>query len=342
MKKTLSIGLLLLSFGAFSQEEDTKKLTFSAYIEPYWGYDFSKPTNNTRPGFLYSYSRHNEVNLNLGFLKMAYQDNKIRGNLALMAGTYTNANLASENGVLKNIFEANVGLKLSNKNDTWLDVGVFGSHIGFESAIGKDCWTLTRSILAENSPYYESGAKITHNSSNGKWLLSALALNGWQQISRMDGNRKLAFGTQIQYKPSGKITLNSSTFLGTRPDYATTKRFFHNFYGIFQLHKKLGLIAGFDYGVEGKSDWYSPVIIAQYNFTDKFSMATRFENYTDKNGVIIGTTNFNVNGFSTNFDYQITEKLVWRIEGRILWSKTKFFEGGDSNSLIISSLALQL
>jgi hypothetical protein len=34
------------------------------------------------------------------------------------------------------------------------------SHIGFESAIGKDCATLTRSILADNSPYYEAGVKI--------------------------------------------------------------------------------------------------------------------------------------------------------------------------------------
>ncbi len=28
-----------------------------------------------------------------------------------------------------------------------MDAGIFGSHIGFESAISKDCWTLTRSIL---------------------------------------------------------------------------------------------------------------------------------------------------------------------------------------------------
>lgn len=342
MKKLLSIGLFLLSFSLFSQEKESKKLTFSAYLEPYWGYDFTKPDNNARPSFLYSYHRHNEVNLNLAFLKATYQDNKIRGNLAFMAGTYANANLAAENGVLKNIFEANVGVKLSNKTETWLDAGVFGSHIGFESAIGKDCWTLTRSILAENSPYYESGAKITHNSTNQKWLLSTLVLNGWQQINRLDGNQKLAFGTQIQYKPSDKITLNSSTFFGTRPDYTSTKRFFHNFYGIFQLHSKLGLIAGFDYGVEAKSKWYSPVIIAKYSFSDKFSMAARFENYTDKDGVIISTTNFDVNGFSANFDYQITEKLVWRIEGRILRSQTPIFEGNKSNSLIISALALQL
>ncbi len=36
------------------------------------------------------------------------------------------------------------------------------SHIGFESAVGSDCWNLTRSILAENSPYFESGIKLNY------------------------------------------------------------------------------------------------------------------------------------------------------------------------------------
>jgi hypothetical protein len=34
------------------------------------------------------------------------------------------------------------------------------SHIGFESVISADCWTLTRSLLAENSPYYETGMRL--------------------------------------------------------------------------------------------------------------------------------------------------------------------------------------
>jgi antitoxin component YwqK of YwqJK toxin-antitoxin module len=41
------------------------------------------------------------VNLNLGFVKAAYQKANIRANMALMVGTYANANLAPENGVLK-------------------------------------------------------------------------------------------------------------------------------------------------------------------------------------------------------------------------------------------------
>jgi hypothetical protein len=77
----------------------------------------------------------------------------------------------------------------------------FASHIGFESAIGKDCWNLTRSILADNSPYYESGAKLSYTSKNEKWFISGLILNGWQRIQRVEGNNLPAFGHQLTFKP---------------------------------------------------------------------------------------------------------------------------------------------
>eukprot|EP01035_Chromulina_nebulosa_P056617 gene56617-77590_t len=41
--------------------------------------------------------------------------------MALMAGTYANANLGAETGVLKNILEANIGIKISKNKNLWLD-----------------------------------------------------------------------------------------------------------------------------------------------------------------------------------------------------------------------------
>ena len=57
---------------------------------------------------------------------------------------------------------------------------------------------LTRSLAAENSPYFETGAKISYTSDNGKLFLSGLVLNGWQRIARLEGNQTLAFGHQIR------------------------------------------------------------------------------------------------------------------------------------------------
>jgi hypothetical protein len=330
-------------------------LTFSGYIETYYAYDFNQPESNTRPGFFYSHNRHNEVALNLGFIKAAYNNGQVRGNLALMVGSYANANLSAEEGVLKNVFEANAGVKLSETADLWVDAGIFASHIGFESAIGKDCWTLTRSILADNSPYYESGAKISYTSPSGKWFVSGLVLNGWQRIQRVEGNRTLGFGHQLTYKPSARVTLNSSSFVGNdKPAADKRMRYFHNFYGIFQLSDAFGLTAGFDIGAEQKAkgsdsynSWYSPVLISKYAFSNKFSVSARGEYYADKNGVIIATeteNGFKTMGYSVNFDYNIYSNVVWRVEARSLNSKDDIFvKNGDAratNTFVTTALAI--
>lgn len=321
----------------------SKALTISGYLETYYSYDFANPTNHVRQPFVYSYNRHNEFNLNLGNIKLAYATDNVRANIALMAGTYSNDNLSAEPGVLKNIFEANTGFKISKTKNLWIDAGIFASHIGFESAIGKDCWNLTRSILADNSPYYETGARISYNTDNGKWFVSGLILNGWQRIYRRDGNNFPAFGHQLTFKPNSKITLNSSSFIGSdMPDTNRQMRYFHNFYGQVQVHEKFGMIIGFDIGAQQQNKnsstyntWYSPVLILKVSPTNKFSMAARGEYYSDANGAIIPTgtpNNFKIFGYSLNCDYLIHNNFLWRIEGRGFSSKDKIFILNDKPS----------
>jgi hypothetical protein len=279
----------------------------------------------------------------------------VRANLAIAAGTYMNANYATEPGVLKNLYEANAGIRLSKKTNLWIDAGIFSSHLGFESAVSKDCSALTRSMLAENSPYYESGAKVTYVTRDNKWLLSGLLLNGWQHITRPDGNNTPAFGAQVLFSPSEKLTLNYSNFFGNdKPDEVKQSRCFHNVYGIFRLSKQLHLTAGIDFGREqtatGSSEynhWFSPVLLARFILNDKWSLTGRGEFYSDIHGVIIatGTENgFQTTGYSLNVDYHIRENAVWRIEGRILDSKDSVFikygQAVDANMCITTSLAV--
>lgn len=363
MKKILLPAMMLISLVAVAQQDTTKvvtdpkpasPLTFSGYIEAYYSYDFNKTNSNNKAGFLYSHNRNNEFNVNLAFVKASYNTERIRANLSIAAGTYMNANYAAEPGTLKNIYEANAGVEIGKKN-LWLDAGIFSSHIGFESAVSKDCWTVTRSILAENSPYFESGAKLGYTSDNGKWFLSALALNGWQRITRVDGNSLMSFGTQVQYKPSGNVTLNYSTFIGTdKPDSTRQMRYFHNLYGIFTLNKKLAITAGFDIGTEQKAKrssnmntWYSPVLIVKYTPSAKWAFAARGEYYSDKNGVIINTetsNGFKTAGFSLNADYAPATNVLLRIEGRTLNSKDEIFAKENtakkSNAFITTSIAI--
>jgi Putative beta-barrel porin-2, OmpL-like. bbp2 len=336
---------------------DNNPLTISGYTEVYYLYDFNKPSDGNRPGFIYSHNRHNEFNLNLGFLKASYATERVRANLAIATGTYMNANYTAEPGVLQHIFEGNIGIKLSKKKNLWLDVGILPSHIGFESAISKECQTLTRGLLAENSPYFEAGAKLTYTSDNKKWIVSSMVLNGWQRITRINDNSLMSWGTQLQFKPSDKVLLNYSTFIGTdKPDSARLLRLFHNFYGIFSLNNKLDLIIGFDTGTEeknpggdSKNSWFALIGILKYSINNKWAVAGRIEHYNDKNGVIISTSTpngFQTTGVSLNIDCVPVTNVVIRVEGRNFTSRDAIFNKGNSltknNSSIVSSITISL
>jgi hypothetical protein len=332
-----------------------KTLDLSGYLDVFYVYDFNQPHGKERQAFLFNHNRHNEANLNLGFVKLGLENLKYRANLALQAGTYATDNYAAEPGLLKNIFEANVGISLSKKNNLWLDAGVFPSHIGFESAVSTDNWTMTRSILAENSPYFLSGAKLTYKP-NTKWQFTGLILNGWQRIQPLSGNSLPSFGTQFIYSPTEQVKLNWSTFIGTNdPDSTRRMRYFNNFYGQFQLSEKFGIIAGLDFGMQQRfrnssnyDSWFSPVIIGQFAIKEYWKTAIRAEYYEDKTGIIIPTNTvngFKTTGLSLNVDYSPASTIMYRLEGRWLKSRDEIFETKNSitnnNFIIATSIAIK-
>jgi hypothetical protein len=361
VKAFVSVVFLVTLTFAFSSNSSAQilsvdsTLSIGGLVEVYYLYDFDKPASNNRPAFLYNYTRTNEVTANLAYVKMHYADSNVRAGLTLMTGTYAEANLAAEPAIWRNVYEANAGVRLGKSENLWLDAGIYPSHIGFESAVGKDNWTLTRSLAAENSPYYESGVRVTYVSPGNAWTICAHVLNGWQQIQRPAGNSGLSWGTQVVYQPNANVTINSSTFIGnTKPDNAKQLRLFHNLYGIFSISSSLGLILGFDVGSEeqvgggGRNNvWYSPVAILRYRVDESKYVALRVEYYQDKDGVIIatGTPNgFQVLGGSLNFDYAITNNSLLRVEGRALQSKDEIFVKssglGDSNFSLTTSLTV--
>ncbi|WP_343567124.1 porin [Sphingobacterium sp.] len=359
MKKIVMFSTLMVGAtgSLLAQEESKKSLLISGYAELYYQQDFNNPKSNTRPGFVYSHNRNNEVSLNLGMIKAAYETPYTRANLGFGVGSYMNANYIAEPGGLKNIYEANIGVKLSKNHNLWLDAGILPSHIGVESAIGADCYTLTRSMMADNSPYFETGAKLSYGTANGKWTMAILVLNGWQRIQRVDGNTTPAFGHQLTFRPSAKVTLNSSSFIGNDfPESERRMRYFHNLYGQFQVSEQFALIAGFDIGAQQKekgsnkyATWYTPALIAKYSPTDRMSIAARGEYYKDKNGVIVTTkteNGFQTFGASLNVDYQILPNVVWRTELKNLNSKDAVFAQRDNqmkknNSSLVTALTVR-
>ncbi len=334
-----------------AQNDSTKKLTFSGYGELYYGYDFSKPQNHEKQIFIYNHKRHNELNANLIMAKANYSDKNVRANLGLMAGNYAQYNLSTEPHWAQFIYEANIGVKLSNKHSIWLDAGILPSHIGFESAISADCWTLTRSILAETSPYFETGIKIGYTNKKEKLNLSFIVLNGWQRIQKPDYIQKPSFGLQANYKPNEKLTLNYSNFIGSdKPDSVKSVRHFHNFYLQYEPTKKFGVILGFDigsdkYNISNYGIWYSPVLILRQIINTKTRVAVRGEYYNDKEQIIISTgsaNGFQTFGVSSNLDYDITNKIRVRFECKMYRSKYPIFQNKSTNYSLTTNMTIRL
>ena len=338
-------------FGVAQQEDSSKQkdLVISGFTDIYYQYDFDDPVNKKRPDYIFNHKRHNEPNLNLALLHASLNKNKLRANLGLMAGNYAQYNLAAEPGWAQYIFEANLGYAFSEKFS--VDAGILPSHLGLESAISKENWNLSRSLLAENSPYYETGVKLNFTP-NDKWTFSFLGLNGWQHIK--DNNSSLAMGTQVQFKPNEKWLFNSSTFIGNeKPDPVKQLRVFHNFYTSYTINKKLNAFFYFDFGFEerlnsgGADKWWGILWKLQWKACKNFNTAFRYEYFNDPAEIIISHTSTNgikLSGFSANIDWQITKNVLWRNELKLFHAADNIFTKDNlskrNNSSFLSSLAL--
>ncbi len=298
------------------------KPEFFGYVGVYYGYDFNNPASLRRPGFIYSENLHNQIAVNLALLGARYTSDRIRGTFAIQTGTYPDANYAAEPGIFKNIYEAWGGVRVAK--NLWLDAGIFLSHIGLEGPISRDDLTLTRSIMAENSPYYEAGAKLTYDKGQ-KWLFSVLAINGWQVIR--DRNQNEAVGTQVQFRPSSKWLLNSSTFIGEGrnvPDSLGVRlRYFHDFFVTYDPTPKWKIAGAFDTGWQEKLDgkggydkWQGGALIVRRRLWARAGLVGRVEYYHDPSGVLATTRvgGLRTTGYSLGFDYLPVPRVILRAE----------------------------
>jgi hypothetical protein len=342
---------LLCSAAAFGQKDTVAQVQwiYGLYADAYLLARMPDAGDSRVQPFLYNFNRDLEPAMNLGLARVGVRHRLFRGNLALQAGTYVNDNYAAEPHWVRPLAEANLGVALSTRHRIWLDVGIMPSHIGFEGAVAIDNATLTRSILAENSPYYLAALKLSWQP-DSVWEVAALICNGWQRIRPVPGNTLPGFGTQLICRPRRGMTINWSTFIGTDdPDSTRRVRVFNNFYGLFALGTKWSITAGFDVGLQqqnkgsGHMDvWLSPALIARWAPVWRLAMAARAEYYRDGQGVIIADSprwGCGIIGASFNIDLWLSRQLLFRTEGRWL--------GGSATDapqvfMVVGSVALKI
>jgi len=320
-----------------SSGEHIGRVTIAAMIDSYYGYCLNPTNENTVPFFVSS-SRHNEVNVNLAFLDVRFQNKNFRGRLMPAFGTHMNANFAAEPAGLNNALEAHAGFRVFPKKNIWLDAGILGSPYTNESAVSKDHAMYTRSLAPEFVPYYLGGAKLTLPV-NKKINLYIYALNGWQQIK--DQNETKALGTQLEITVNDKNLVNWNTFTGNErtPSAPTYRnRYFSDIYWLYNSGKKFSFSTCAYYGlqeVEVSSgiyemrSWWQANFIAKYKLSDLFSLSGRLEYFSDTYNIMIPALNqvagFDCFGSSLSFAYHFSDRGMFRLEARNFLTKELLF-----------------
>ncbi len=351
-KRVTLSGILVLLIGvpyplsAQSQSETT----LSGFVDLYYAYSFTRPPSGDR-SFTTQPLRHNEFNLNLAMIDVRHQGDRFRGRFAFQTGTYVQSNLIAEPSLLKNVLEASAGTRFGD--NLWVDIGIFPSHIGLEGIVSKDNWNYSRSLLADYSPYYEAGLSVTAGLSD-EITVRGLVVNGWQNIMETNGDK--AIGSQIQYKPSGSVLLNWSTFVGNEaPDSAASRlRVFNDVYAVVTLTPEWTAALVVDIGVQdnggNSSDlWHGASLMTKYSLSDQWAIGGRVEYFSDKAGVIIptgSTENFQTISASLNVDLMMVPDILWRLEGRMFRSRAPIYpsrtEMKNSDGFVAVSAALSL
>ena len=342
---------------AASPPDTSTTVTFSGFVDAYYAHDFGRPADFDR-SFTTQPARHNEFNVNLAFIEARLVGPKVRGRLALQAGTSVQSNYAGEPTIgsvsgpslSRLIQEAVAGVRLGRS--VWIDGGIFFSHIGMESFISRDNLTYTRSLSADYTPYYESGAKLTWQPSPAL-TATFVVMNGWQNIS--ENNPDKAVGGRLDFSPDSSASFSFYSFVGKEGDPGML-RILNGIGAKTIAVTGLTLQANVDYGIQNRdnsddSHWYSAALIAKAQPTRFVSVAGRIERYVDPDQTMIVTQNggkFIGTMASLGLDVSLpgADKALWRNEVRGTWTGDAVFPSRSAtglskhNYVVVTSLAL--
>ena len=334
-----------------------QSVTLGGFVDTYLAWDSGRPYGLDR-AYTSQAARHAEFNVNLAYIDALMTGDRVRGRLALQAGTSVQAVYMNEPSVgrysgsslAQHIQEAVVGVRM--REGVWLDGGVFFSHLGSESWVSRDNPTYTRSLIADYSPYYEAGVKLTWDVRPDVTALLTV-VNGWGHIS--ENNADKSIGARVDWTLTPHITLGYYNLIGNeQPDTSAARlRLFNGITAKF-TSDEWTVVTTIDGGREARpglspASWFGTAVVARVHMTERTSLSGRFEAFNDQKQVLIrtGSGAFNVFGGSFGLDMEPSDGVLWRTEIRTLKGKSEVFPDrgsatgrSRSNMVFVTSLAI--
>ena len=338
--------------------DSTLTLTLGAFIDGYYAYDAGRPPTRER-AYTTQAVRANEFNVNLAHIDARISGQRLRGRLALQAGTSVQANYAGEPtlgstsgaSLARHLQEAYVGYRAHDR--LWVDAGIFFSNMGAEGWISSDNYTYTRSLVADYSPYYSAGVRAVFQATP-RLVARVDLINGWQNIS--ETNTDKAVGTRLDFTARESVTLSHYTYVGT--ETGGRMRLFTGVSALAAVTPRLKLEVEADIGQQGRASgsgadtWHGGVLAARWAFTPQVAFIARGEWYNDPQQVIVvtgGPEGFRASGGSLGIDVTPVEGFMWRTELRHLGADAPVFVDRDagsgtskSNLVVVTAFTLRL
>jgi hypothetical protein len=323
LRTLLLLSLLTFSFSLFAQNR-ADSLSFGFLADIYYATEPAAWNNESTEGLYYNYSKREEFNLNIAALTARYKYGKTRINLGLQAGTFIQRNSAADPVALKYLHEANIGWLIGKKQKWAIDLGLLPSHIGQETVIGIDQPTVTRSLIAENSPYFETGIRVSYTSSSKKFYFAQLFTNGWSNMYMSNARGFPSFGQQFTYSPFKNLLINWSTFMGDLSIGESYQFFaFQDFSVKYSFLKRFNFTGSFNSGstfrfmVERKPIQGTSFAL-QYKSLKKWSFAGRYESYNDEYALILPSSILagKWSAYSLNLDCELSNQVKIRFESK--------------------------
>lgn len=342
-----------------ASEPAAAHVQWGGFVDAYYAWDVHRPASFDR-AYTTQAARQAEFNVNLAFVEARVSRDRARGRLALQWGTSVQANTSGEprlgavSGpeVSRFVQEASVGWKLAP--DLWVDAGIFLSHMGQESWVSRDNAAYTRSLVAEFSPYYESGVKLT-------WAVSpsltaqAVIVNGWQNVSA--DNSTPGAGVRVDWVPSPRLALGYDNIVADMAaDSAGSRvRTWHDAFVVVTPAERWTWIAVASLATEGPRDSgggsatvLGGVLTARWQARPTLALVARAEALSDPDGRLVATPGgdpFRTFGASFGVDVSPDPALRWRSELRSFSSRDAVWPtrtGGLSarGGALVSSLSL--
>lgn len=340
--------------------DSTVTVTFGGFVDTYVAYDAGRPRTLDR-SYTTQPARHGEFNVNLAYVDVTLSAPRVRGRLALQAGTSVQSNYAGEPRIGsvsgpelgRLLQEAYAGYEV--RPGLWIDGGVFYSNVGMEGWVSRDNPIYTRSLVADYSPYYSAGVRATWQATP-KLTARLDIVNGWQIIS--ENNEDKTVGARLDYAATSTTSLSWYGLAGNEP--GARLRLFNGVGIKTRVGARVEVVAQIDAGRQEQPDslgasasaqsWYGGMLIGRWAATSRLAIVGRVERYVDDDQVIISTgtpDGLRANGASLGFDVRLRDRFLWRSEARALTGDVRIFPDRDTrdglskrNVVIVTSLGV--